>query len=102
MHFIAAARPHLGTPKLPADRIEFEPLRAEERVLLFDLVAARLAVGVTISAWRVKQHPENREYIVGDDAAHWRLLERLEELEPELRGAFEGAALARSFDAEPT
>lgn len=65
-----------------------ETLRYEERVLLFDLVAARLAMGVVISAWRVKRHPENREYIVGDDTSLWRLLERLPEIEPALRGAF--------------
>ncbi len=76
-----------------------EPLRDEERSLLFDLVAARLAMGVIISAWRVGQHPENREYIEGDDEALWRVIERLDELEPALTGAFlDGSALVAPED----
>jgi 4-aminobutyrate aminotransferase-like enzyme/Ser/Thr protein kinase RdoA (MazF antagonist) len=65
-----------------------EPLREEERALLFDLVAARLAAAVAISAWRAARHPENREYIAGDDALQWALLERLPALEAGLRAAF--------------
>jgi 4-aminobutyrate aminotransferase-like enzyme/Ser/Thr protein kinase RdoA (MazF antagonist) len=71
-----------------------EALRYEERALLFDLVATRLAMAVLISAWRVSRHPENREYITGDDAASWSLIEHLAEIEPALRGAFLGAAPA--------
>jgi 4-aminobutyrate aminotransferase-like enzyme/Ser/Thr protein kinase RdoA (MazF antagonist) len=58
-----------------------EPLREEELALLFDLIAARLAVGVVISAWRVKDHPENRDYIAGGDRASWAMLERLSDID---------------------
>jgi 4-aminobutyrate aminotransferase-like enzyme/Ser/Thr protein kinase RdoA (MazF antagonist) len=59
-----------------------EALHEEELALLFDLVAARLAVGVTISAWRVKEHPENRDYIAGGDRPIWAVLERLAGMDP--------------------
>jgi 4-aminobutyrate aminotransferase-like enzyme/Ser/Thr protein kinase RdoA (MazF antagonist) len=77
-----------------------EPLREEERALLFDLVAARLAMGAAISAWRSARHPENRAYIAGDDALVEALLERLPALEPGLRAAF-GAGGAASGSAAP-
>jgi 4-aminobutyrate aminotransferase-like enzyme/Ser/Thr protein kinase RdoA (MazF antagonist) len=86
-----------------------EPLREEERALLFDLVAARAALALAISAWRAGRHPENREYIAGDDELHAALLERLPALEDGLRSAFGipggGAApraAARSGGPEPT
>jgi 4-aminobutyrate aminotransferase-like enzyme/Ser/Thr protein kinase RdoA (MazF antagonist) len=77
-----------------------EPLRREERDLLFDLGAARLAVAVAILAWRVKSHPENRSYIEGGKDELWALLERLDELEPELRGVLLGAQAPRSASVE--
>jgi len=55
-----------------ASRIPLEP---EEIAILADLVAARLATIVTISAWRVKRYPENAEYIEAWDADSWALLE---------------------------
>jgi 4-aminobutyrate aminotransferase-like enzyme len=55
-----------------ASRIPFE---AEELALLADLVAARLATNVTISAWRVQRYPENANYIQSWDADSWTLLE---------------------------
>ena len=55
-----------------ASRIPFEP---EELEMLADLVAARLATIVTISAWRVERYPENAEYIQAWDADSWALLE---------------------------
>jgi len=40
-------------------------------------------VGVTISAWRVKGHPENEAtYIAGDDRPFWAILERLAGMDP--------------------
>jgi 4-aminobutyrate aminotransferase-like enzyme/Ser/Thr protein kinase RdoA (MazF antagonist) len=53
-------------------RIPLEPL---ERALLGDLVAARLATIVVISAWRVQRYPENAEYIQAWDDDSWELLE---------------------------
>jgi len=77
-----------------------EPLREEERALLFDLVASRLAMAVAISAWRAARHPENRDYIAGDDGLQWALLERLPALEDGLRAAF-GASGGASGSAIP-
>jgi 4-aminobutyrate aminotransferase-like enzyme/Ser/Thr protein kinase RdoA (MazF antagonist) len=55
-----------------ASLIPFEPLELE---VLADLVAARLATIVTISAWRVERYPENAEYIQAWDDDSWALLE---------------------------
>jgi len=55
------------------------PLEDEELDLLGDLVAARLAALVTISAWRVERYPENAEYIQAWDVDSWALLEQFDE-----------------------
>ncbi len=55
-----------------ASRLPFEPLELE---VLGDLVAARLAMIVAISSWRVRSYPENAEYIQAWDDDSWRLLE---------------------------
>jgi 4-aminobutyrate aminotransferase-like enzyme/Ser/Thr protein kinase RdoA (MazF antagonist) len=56
------------------------PLEAEELDLLGDLVAARFAALVVISAWRVERYPENAEYIQSWDGESWGLLERFDAL----------------------
>ena len=56
------------------------PLEPEELEVLGDLVAARLAQIVVISAWRVARHPENAAYIQAWDADSWRLLELIGEI----------------------
>ncbi len=58
-------------------RVPFEPI---EREVLGDLVAARLAAIVVISAWRVARYPENATYIQSWDDDSWRLLELVGEL----------------------
>jgi len=63
-----------------ASRLPLEPLELE---LLGDLVAARLAAIVSISAWRVRRFPENAAYIEAWDADSWRLLELLDGLAPD-------------------
>jgi 4-aminobutyrate aminotransferase-like enzyme/Ser/Thr protein kinase RdoA (MazF antagonist) len=55
-----------------ASLLPFEP---EELEVLGDLVSARLATIVVISAWRAERYPENREYIELWDADSWALLE---------------------------
>jgi 4-aminobutyrate aminotransferase-like enzyme/Ser/Thr protein kinase RdoA (MazF antagonist) len=55
------------------------PLEDEELDLLGDLVFARLAALVAISAWRVERYPENAEYIQSWDVESWALLERFDE-----------------------
>ncbi len=75
-----------------ASRIPFEQ---EELELLGDLVTARLATIVTISAWRVERYPENAEYIQAWDADSWSLLEHFADVGPD-RVAWElGAARPR-------
>ena len=56
------------------------PLEDQELDLLGDLVAARLAALVTISAWRVERYPENAQYIQAWDADSWALLEQFDKL----------------------
>ncbi|HSC49064.1 MAG TPA: aminotransferase class III-fold pyridoxal phosphate-dependent enzyme [Gaiellaceae bacterium] len=60
-----------------ASRIPFEP---EELELLGDLVAARLAAVVTISAWRVERYPQNAGYIQAWDDDCWELLRLFDEV----------------------
>ncbi len=60
-----------------ASRLPLEPVELE---LLGDLVAARLATIVTISAWRVRRFPENAAYIQSWDAGSWALLELFDEV----------------------
>jgi 4-aminobutyrate aminotransferase-like enzyme/Ser/Thr protein kinase RdoA (MazF antagonist) len=59
------------------------PLEPLEHELLGDLVAARLAAIVSISAWRTRRYPENAAYIEAWDDDSWRLLELFDELGPE-------------------
>ena len=63
-----------------SSRLALEPLELE---LLGDLVAARLAAIVSISAWRARRFPENAAYIEAWDDDSWRLLELLDGLGPE-------------------
>jgi 4-aminobutyrate aminotransferase-like enzyme/Ser/Thr protein kinase RdoA (MazF antagonist) len=63
-----------------ASRLPLEPIELE---LLGDLVAARLAAIVSISAWRSSRFPENAAYIEAWDDDSWRLLELLDGLAPE-------------------
>src|SRR5436190_19081664 len=56
-------------------RIPLEPLEPD---VLADLVAARPAAIVTISAWRVERYPENATYIQAWDDDSWKLIELFE------------------------
>jgi 4-aminobutyrate aminotransferase-like enzyme/Ser/Thr protein kinase RdoA (MazF antagonist) len=51
------------------------PFESEELAVIGDLVAARLAMIVAISAWRVRRYPENAAYIQAEDEGSWALLE---------------------------
>jgi 4-aminobutyrate aminotransferase-like enzyme/Ser/Thr protein kinase RdoA (MazF antagonist) len=63
-----------------ASRLPLEELELE---LLGDLVMARLAAIVSISAWRVRRFPENTAYIEAWDEDSWHLLAFLDGLDPE-------------------
>src|SRR5436190_10976697 len=54
------------------------PLEPDELAVLGYLVAARLAMIVAISAWRVRRYPENAEYIQAEDEDSWTLLEHFD------------------------
>jgi 4-aminobutyrate aminotransferase-like enzyme/Ser/Thr protein kinase RdoA (MazF antagonist) len=56
------------------------PLEPDEREVLGDLVATRLAAIVVISSWRVARYPENAEYIQAWDDDSWALLELIGEI----------------------
>jgi 4-aminobutyrate aminotransferase-like enzyme/aminoglycoside phosphotransferase (APT) family kinase protein len=60
-----------------ASRIPLEP---DDLAVLGYLVAARLAMIVAISAWRVRRYPENAEYIQMEDDDSWALLEHFDEV----------------------
>jgi 4-aminobutyrate aminotransferase-like enzyme/Ser/Thr protein kinase RdoA (MazF antagonist) len=68
------------------------PLEPEEFELLGDLVAARLAQIVVISAWRSARYPENAANIQAWDADSWRLLELIGEVGAERFSRELGAA----------
>jgi 4-aminobutyrate aminotransferase-like enzyme len=54
------------------------PLEEEELAVLPDVLAARSAAAVTITAWRLKRYPENADYISGWEAGARRVLELLD------------------------
>ncbi len=56
------------------------PLEPEERALVGDTLAARIALTVTISAWRVERFPENARYIQSWDRNAWSMLGQFAEL----------------------
>ncbi len=59
------------------------PLEPEERALVGDVLSARLALTVTISAWRVRRFPENARYIQSWDRTAWSMLEQFDALGPD-------------------
>jgi 4-aminobutyrate aminotransferase-like enzyme/Ser/Thr protein kinase RdoA (MazF antagonist) len=67
------------------------PFEAEELAVLGDLVAARLAAIVVISAWRVSRFPENADYIQAWDGDSWSLLELIGDIGGERFSAELGA-----------
>jgi 4-aminobutyrate aminotransferase-like enzyme/Ser/Thr protein kinase RdoA (MazF antagonist) len=54
------------------------PLEDTELEVLADLLAVRLAMTVTISAWRVGRYPENAAYMSDWDEVSWPMLEWLD------------------------
>jgi Ser/Thr protein kinase RdoA (MazF antagonist) len=87
---LVATDPGAAAAELVAGYAAIEPLREEERSLLLDLVATRLAVGIAIAAWRSARFPENRAYIVGDAQKLSAALAHLDANEPSLRALLAG------------
>jgi 4-aminobutyrate aminotransferase-like enzyme/Ser/Thr protein kinase RdoA (MazF antagonist) len=57
------------------------PLQAEELDLLFDLIAARLVISVTMSAAR-RERAKDNAYLAISEAPAWTLLRRLRAMDP--------------------
>lgn len=73
-------------------------IEGEEADVLFDLVAARLAASVCISSHRAKDFPDN-DYLLISQAPAFRLLERLDQTNPQFLAAF--ARHAAGLDPVP-
>ncbi|KAF1052913.1 MAG: Homoserine kinase [Stenotrophomonas maltophilia] len=56
------------------------PLRDEELEILPDLIATRLLMTLSITAWRASLHPENRPYILRNTHHAWQSLQGLARL----------------------
>jgi len=54
---------------------ELVPIEEAELWILYDLIAARLAMLNVIASWRATIHPYNRDYITGGMNETWSLLE---------------------------
>lgn len=74
-------------------------LEPDEAEILFDLVAARLAMSVCISSHRAKDFPDN-DYLLVSQAPAFRLLERLDRTNPDFLAAF--TRHAAGLDPVPT
>ena len=60
--------------------VSVTPLEEEEAGLLADLVAARLATEITISAWRQRFYPDNAAYTAGSEPGARAFLDSMEAL----------------------
>lgn len=76
-HLSTSADPLVGAAPLIAGYHATVPLLPEELDVLFDLIAARLAIRVTIAGWRAGVQPENRDYILRNDRQCWEALHHL-------------------------
>ena len=72
------------------------PLADDEIVVLPELITARLLTSATVSEWRAREHPDNRDYILGDMAVTWATLSRLADIDGDasLRRLREACGLA--------
>jgi Ser/Thr protein kinase RdoA (MazF antagonist) len=53
------------------------PLEGDELDLLYDLIAARLAMTIAITEWRAARNPENRAYVMKNAGTAWNGLAAL-------------------------
>jgi Ser/Thr protein kinase RdoA (MazF antagonist) len=63
------------------------PLLRREIGLLHDLIVTRLCAAVTITEWRARRYPHNRDYILKNTTVAWTALERLSAVEPSAAAA---------------
>ena len=80
------------------------PLEPAEVELIGELVLARSAAGVLISAWRAPLYPDNEEYLTSLVAGSWLILDQLAELDQaELAGPIPPPACTSASTApDPT
>ncbi|MGZ0700759.1 aminotransferase class III-fold pyridoxal phosphate-dependent enzyme [Pseudomonas piscis] len=88
---------------------ERHPLQSQELDVLFNLIAMRLVISVTLSASRHQQAQDN-PYLAISEAPAWRLLEKMDRMNPRLAtailrkacgyDAIEGAGAVRRWVAE--
>jgi hydroxylysine kinase len=59
------------------------PLTEAEALVLFDLIATRLALRGLIPAWRAALYPENRDYLMRNAGRAWQVMGQVAEMDPE-------------------
>jgi Ser/Thr protein kinase RdoA (MazF antagonist) len=111
---LGTADPIAAAAEITAGYHAVTALSDQELRLIFDIVCARCAMGITIANWRASDHPENSEYILDGVNEFWELLQCFLEAGPgrayatlrdacavEARGLDRGAArVARHGDEE--
>jgi Ser/Thr protein kinase RdoA (MazF antagonist) len=79
-HIDDASEPLLHAAEIAGAYHRVLPLQPAELDILFDLIATRLVLTVSITNWRAERQPENRDYILRNAPAAWRSLERFASL----------------------
>ncbi|WP_454674629.1 phosphotransferase [Achromobacter pestifer] len=59
---------------------QVSPLERAEVDVLFDLMMARLVMVVAIGGWRAARYPENRDYILRNNAVSWSRLQACDDM----------------------
>ena len=59
------------------------PLTEAEALVLFDLIATRLALRGLIPAWRAALYPENRDYLMRNAGRAWQAMGQVAQMDPE-------------------
>jgi hydroxylysine kinase len=59
------------------------PLTEPEALVLFDLIATRLALRGLIPAWRAALYPENRDYLMRNAGRAWQVMGQVAEMDPD-------------------
>ena len=80
---LGTADPIAAAAEITAGYHAVTALSDQELRLIFDIVCARCAMGITIASWRASDHPENSEYILDGVNEFWELLQRFLEAGPE-------------------
>lgn len=77
-HLISASNPLEGPGDVIRGFDSVLALREPELDLVFDLMAARLVLTVTITGWRASLYPAARDYILKNNKLSWDTLEAFE------------------------